>query len=72
MAQIIAVTDENGKVLGVVRGDPVEIGDGMTIKAVASSTPGQHYHALEVDNDLLGQLASEVHREVERRLRHES
>jgi hypothetical protein len=68
MAQVIAITDDSGKVLGVLRGDPIEVGDGMTIQAVARPVAGYRHHTLEVPDDLLGRLASEVHREVQRRL----
>ena len=56
MARVIAITDDSGKVLGVLRGDPVELADGTTIQAVARSAEGYHHHTLDVPDDLLAIL----------------
>lgn len=68
MAEVIAITDDNGKVLGVMRSDPIGVGGGMTIQAVVRPVTGYHHHTLEVPDDLLSGLASKVHREIQRRL----
>jgi len=68
MAKVIAITDVAGALLGVLRADPIDIGNGMTIQTVPIRTSAHRHHALEVPDDLLGKLAQEVHREVRRRL----
>lgn len=69
MAKVIAITNVGGELLGVLRADPIDIGDGLTIQSVPLRTPEHRHHVLEVPDGLLGkQLALEVHGEVRRRL----
>ncbi len=70
MAKLIAITDAGGALLGVLRGDPIDIGSGMTIQAAPTPAPGSahQHHILEVPNDLLGKPTREIHDEVRRRL----
>jgi hypothetical protein len=68
MAKVIAITDVNGKLLGVLRADPVNIGNGKTLQAVPSKTSAQRHHFLEVPHDLMGKRADLVHDHVRRLL----
>ena len=71
MAKVIAITDLKGALLGVLRADPIDAGNGLTIQAVPSSTASQRHHFLEVPDNLLGKPGKgveELHREVRSRL----
>ena len=68
MAKVIAITDVGGALLGVLRADPVDTGNGVIIQSVPIRTSAHRHHILEVPDDLLAKLADEVHREVRRRL----
>lgn len=74
MAKVIAITDLKGELLGVVRAEPVNLGNGLTIQAVHTlpkHITQQRHHIIEVPDNLLGKRGSgveELHREVRRRL----
>jgi hypothetical protein len=68
MAKVIAITNVTGELLGVLRADPVDIGNGKTIRSVPVRTTEQRHHILEVADDLMGKPAHEIHREVRRHL----
>jgi hypothetical protein len=70
MAKVIAVTDPNGALLGVVRGDRIDIGNGKTLQAVLPPRASKNHHQiLEVEDNLLRKPATEVHHEIRRRLK---
>jgi hypothetical protein len=66
MLKVMAVTDLNGNLLGVVRTDPVDIGNGRTIRAVPPPTTRHRHHMLEVEDNFLHRPATEVHNDVRR------
>jgi hypothetical protein len=73
MAKVLAITDLNGALLGVVRADPIEVGTGLTIQAVPTPMAEHHqrHHIVHVPDHLLGKPGKgveELHREVSRRL----
>jgi hypothetical protein len=71
MAKVIAVTDLDGALLGVLRADPVDVGNGVTIQAVPAPTSKQRHHIVEVPDHLLskpGRGVEELHREVQKHL----
>jgi hypothetical protein len=68
MAKVIAITDAGGALLGVLRADPIDAGNGVTIKSVPIRTSAHRHQILEVPDDLPGKPAHVVHREVRRRL----
>jgi hypothetical protein len=68
MAKIFAVTNAEGTLLGTLRADPVDIGNGMTIHPVPLRTSTQMHHLLEVPDDLVGKPAHEIHRHVRHQL----
>ena len=71
MAKMIAITDLKGTLLGVLRADPVDAGNGLTIQAVPGHTPEQRHHIVEVPDNLVGGMGKrveELHREVRRLL----
>lgn len=71
MARVIAITDSNGTLLGVLRADPVDAGNGITIQAVPSPRSPHRHHILDVPDTFIGNRGKgveELHREVRRRL----
>jgi hypothetical protein len=72
MAKVMAVTDRYGALLGVVRADLIDAGNGVTIQAVPIERADQRHHFVEVPDALLTNKkkmwVEELHREVERRL----
>jgi hypothetical protein len=68
MAKVIAITDLKGELLGVLRADPQDIGNGVTIQAVPFASSSQLHHVLEVDDDLMGKPAHEVHNKIRHHL----
>ena len=66
MRKVMAVTDLAGTLLGVVRADPVDIGNGTTIRSVPPRTAQHRHRILDVPDDFLSRPAQEVHREVRR------
>jgi hypothetical protein len=67
MTKVIAITDLNGALLGVVRADPVDAGNGIIIQAVLRKTPEQRHHIVEVPDGLIGKPGKgveELHRKV--------
>lgn len=71
MARVIAFTDLKGALLGVVRADPFDAGNGVTIQAVPIQASQQRHHIVEVADHLLGKTGKgvkELHREVQRLL----
>jgi hypothetical protein len=68
MAKVIAITNTDGALLGVLRTEPVNIGKGVTIHPVPIESAAQRHHILDVPDGLLGKPAHEVHNEVRRRL----
>jgi uncharacterized protein YcsI (UPF0317 family) len=68
MSKIIAVTDANGNLLGVVHGDPVDIGNGQTIQAAPIKHPDYRYHVLDSQGDLMKKPAAQIHDHVRKLL----
>jgi hypothetical protein len=71
VARILAITDSHGKLLGVQRADPVDIGDGRTIQAVPHPHSPDRYHRLDVPDHMMGKPGrgvEELHKEVRRLL----
>jgi hypothetical protein len=68
MAKVIAITNTAGALLGVLRTDPVDIGNGLTIRPVPVEAAAQRHQILDVPDGLLGKPVHEVHAEVRRRL----
>jgi hypothetical protein len=66
MQKIMAVTDLKGTLLGVVRADPIDIGNGKTIRAVPPPPARYRHHMLDVADDFLRRPASEVHDKIRR------
>ena len=66
MQKVMAVTDLKGTLLGVVRADPVDIGNGKTIRSVPPSAAHYHHHILEVADDFLRRPATDIHNHVRR------
>jgi hypothetical protein len=73
MAKVLAITDLNGALLGVLRADPIEVRPGLTIQAAPTPMAEHHqrHHLIDVPDHLLGKRGKgveELHREVSRRL----
>ena len=68
MQKVMAITDHAGKLLGVVRADPVDIGHGKTIRSVPPKAAHYRHHILDVPDDFLRRQPHEVHHEVRRRI----
>jgi hypothetical protein len=71
MAKILAITDKNGKLLGVQRADPIDVGHGMTVQAVPDPRSPHNYRYLDVPDNLIGKPGRGVetlHNEVRRLL----
>jgi hypothetical protein len=66
MQKIMAVTDMKGTLLGVVRADPVNIGNGKTIRSVPPSALNYRHHMLEVEDSFLRRPATTIHNDVRR------
>jgi hypothetical protein len=67
----MAITDSTGKLLGVQRADPVDIGGGRTIQAVPHPRSPHGYHHLDVPDHMIGKPGrgvEELHKEVRRLL----
>ena len=67
MPKVFVITDSEGRILGSVRGDPVETESG-TIQFRPHPT-AHKYQEMELTEDLLSGSPEELHREFERRLR---
>lgn len=71
VTRVLAITDTNGELLGVLQADPVDAGNGVTIQAVPVSRPEQRHHFVDVPSHLLakpGRSVEKLHREVRRQL----
>jgi hypothetical protein len=66
MQKIMAVTDLKGTLLGVVRTDPIDIGNGKTIRAVPPPATHYHHHVLDVADDFMRRPATAIHNDVRR------
>jgi hypothetical protein len=66
MQKIMAVTDLEGTLVGVVRADPVDIGGGKTIQSVPPSPALYQHHILDVADDFLRRPATAIHEDVRR------
>jgi hypothetical protein len=59
MAKLLAITDTNGDLLGVVRADPIRV-NGVTIEAVPMETPKQKHYFVEVADNMLGKHGKHI------------
>jgi hypothetical protein len=66
MQKIMAITDLEGTLLGVVRTDPVDIGNGKTIRSVPPPPARYRHHMLDVADDFLRRPAGDIHNDVHR------
>ena len=66
MQKVMAVTDLKGPLLGVVRTDPVDIGNGKTLRAVPPPPARYRHQVLEVADNFLRRPASDIHNDVRR------
>lgn len=66
MQKVMAVTDLRGTLLGVVRTDLVDIGNGNTIRSVPPPAARYRHHILDVADDFMRRPAVDIHDEVRR------
>jgi hypothetical protein len=66
MQKVMAVTDLKGTLLGVVRTDPVDIGNGNTIRSVPPPAARYGHYMLNVADDFLRRPAADIHNDVRR------
>ena len=64
MQKVMAVMELDGTLLGVVRADPVDLGNGLIIQSVPPHVMQHRHHILEVSDDFFDRPAKEIHREV--------
>ena len=66
MKKIMAVTDLKGTLLGVLRADPIDIGNGKTIRSAPPEAARYRHHILDVADDFLRRPAAAIHDDVRR------
>jgi hypothetical protein len=67
MARFTVITDENGRLLGAIRSDPIKVGNN-TLQFRQHPGPKQKYHHFEVDDALLNKPASHLRKELDSKL----
>ena len=70
MAKLVVFVDNTGTLVGTLKADPIEIGNGKTIQATPSPMSKHKHHIVEVPDHLIGKpgKVKELHREVRRLL----
>ena len=70
MAKLMVFVDHKGALVGTLRADPIDIGNGNTLRAVPSPMSKHRYHLVDVPDHLVGKPSkvNELHREVRRLL----
>jgi hypothetical protein len=66
MQKVMAITDLRGTLLGVVRTDPIDIGNGKTIRSTPPPAARYRHHILNVADDFMRRPAANIHDEVRR------
>ncbi len=67
MGRVIAITDSSGKLLGVVRGDPVETDNGV-LQAIPLQRTDEIHHVLDVPDEIFSMTLPERHEAIRIRL----
>jgi hypothetical protein len=70
MVKLLVFVDDNGVLVGTLRADPIDIGNGKTIQAIPSPMSKHKHHVVELPDHLVGKPSNvtELHREVRRLL----
>ena len=68
MAKLLVFVDNRGTLVGTLRADPIDIGNGKTLTAVPSPLSKHKHHIVEVPDHFLGKpdKDKELHDEVRR------